>query len=264
MACFTAARLRDGPRAANRDAAPVFIVGMPRSGTTLLEQILAAHGAIHGAGERAAITQTMSRIGVGIDTERSVRGLAALDGARLDKTADAYLSELHALAPGARYITDKMPGNARHLGYIATLLPGARVIHCQRDPRDVGLSIFQLRFFGYHPYAHDLADLGWYIGHHARLMAHWRTTLTLPLLEVALEDWVNDFSGTLRRVLTFLGLEDDPACHRYYELDRRVRTASSDQVRQPINARGLGRWRAYETELAPMIAELRAAGLVGA
>ena len=262
--CFTAARLREGPRAANRDAAPVFIVGMPRSGTTLLEQILAAHGAIHGAGERAAITQAITRIGIGVDTERSVRGLAAMDAARLDKSANAYLAELHALAPEARYITDKMPGNARHLGYITTLLPGARVIHCQRDPRDIGLSIFQLRFFGYHPYAHDLGDLGWYIGHHARLMAHWRAALPLPLLEVALEDWVIDFAGTLRRVLAFLELDEDPACYRYYELDRRVRTASSDQVRQPVNARGLGRWRAYETELAPMIAELQAAGLVGA
>ena len=261
--CFSAERMREGQRASNRDAAPAFIVGMPRSGTTLLEQILAAHGAVHGAGERPAITQAISRLGYGIDSARSVRGLAALDEARLDGAAEGYLAELHALAPDARIITDKMPGNARHLGFIATLLPGARVIHCQRDPRDIGLSIFQLRFFGYHPYAHDLGDLGWYIGHHARLMAHWRAALPLPLLEVALEDWVHDFDGTLRRVLAFLELDYDPACERYYELDRRVRTASSDQVRQPINARGLGRWRAYEAELAPMIAELRAAGLVG-
>jgi hypothetical protein len=260
--CFTAARLRDGPKAANADATPIFIVGMPRSGTTLLEQILAAHGAVHGAGERAAITQAIARFRFGIDTAHSVRNLAALDAAQLDNAAGAYLAELHALAPGARYITDKMPGNARHLGFIATMLPGARVIHCKRDPRDIGLSIFQLRFFGYHPYAHDLGDLGWYMGHHTRLMEHWRAALPLQLLEVSLEDWVNDFAGTLRRVLAFLELEHDPACERYYELDRRVRTASSEQVRQPINARGLGRWRAYEAELAPMIAELRTAGLL--
>jgi hypothetical protein len=125
------------------------------------------------------------------------------------------------------------------------------------------LSIYQLRFFGYHPYAHDLSDLGWYIGQHERLMAHWRTVLPIPLLELALADWVEDFRGTLGRVLDFIGLPYDEACERFYEQRRRVRTASADQVRQPVNSSGLGRWRDYEAELAPMIAELEAAGLVG-
>jgi hypothetical protein len=134
----------------------------------------------------------------------------------LTREADKLLVELHTLAPDARRIIDKMPDNARHLGFIATLLPGARIIHCTRDPRDVGLSIYQLRFFGYHPYAHDLSDLGWTIGVHTRLMAHWREVLPLPVLEVALSDWVEDFAGTLMRVLTFLDLPYDPACERFY------------------------------------------------
>ena len=158
---------------------------------------------------------------------------------------------------------DKMPGNARHLGFIATLLPGARIIHCRRDPRDVGLSIFQHRFFGYHPYAHDLADLGWAIGQQERLMAHWRDVLPLPMIEVELTQWVEDFAGTLARLLDFLGLPHDPACERFYDQPRRVRTASALQVRQPINARGVGRWRGYEAQLGPMIQELRQAGLIG-
>jgi tetratricopeptide (TPR) repeat protein len=262
IAAFDRVRLREGGRADNADPAPVFVVGMPRSGTTLVEQILAAHSLVHGAGERPAIHALRRRLSPGDDEAAMARGLSALDADALTRAADAFLAELHALAPDARLIVDKMPDNARHLGFIATLLPGARVIHCTRDPRDIGLSIFQLRFFGFHPYAHDLANLGWTIGEHARLMAHWREVLPLPILDVALSDWVEDFAGTLMRVLAFLDLPYDPACERFYAEGRRVRTASAQQVRAPINARGIGRWRQYEAELAPLIAELQAAGLI--
>jgi hypothetical protein len=136
-----------------------------------------------------------------------------------------------------------MPGNFNYLGLVALMLPGAKIIYCARDPRDIGLSIFTFRFYGYHPYAHDLADLGWYIAQHERLMAHWRAVLPNPMMTVRLEDWVGDFCGTLRRVLEFLDLPYDPACERFYEQDSRVRTVSRVQVRQPVNARGLGRWR---------------------
>jgi hypothetical protein len=186
--------------------------------------------------------------------------LAALDPATLTREAETFLADLHALAPEARRITDKMPANAVHLGFIATLLPKARIIFCLRDPRDIGLSIFQLRFFGHHPYAHDLADLGWYMAAHERLMAHWQAVLPLPILTVNLSDWVDDFSGTLARVLGFLDLPHDPACERFYEQRRRVRTASARQVRQPVNARGIGRWRDFAADLAPMIAEFEASG----
>jgi Sulfotransferase family len=140
------------------------------------------------------------------------------------------------------------------------MLPGARIIHCARDPRDIGLSIFTFRFFGYHPYAHDLSDLGWYIGEHERLMRHWREALPNPMLTVQLKDWVEDFSGTLRRVLEFLGLPYDAACERFYEREGRVRTVSRSQVRQPVNARGLGRWRPYENHLQPLITALAEGG----
>jgi len=262
MAAYDAARLRDGLRAAEADETPVFIVGMPRSGTSLCEQILAAHGQVYGAGERPDVQRTIVRLaGASLDPATPAR-LAALDEAALSATAERFVGELRALNPAAHRITDKMPGNALHLGFIATLLPGARVILCRRDPRDIGFSIFQLRFFGYHPYAHDMADLGWYIGQHERLMAHWRGVLPVPMIEVELADWVSDFAGTLTRVLDFVGLPYDPACERFYEQSRRVRTASADQVRQPINARGLGRWRRYEPYLGPMLAELASAGVI--
>ena len=250
-------RLTEGPRAQNRDPAPVFIVGMPRSGTTLAEQIIGAHPRAFGAGERPALGRIFAALG-GRDTPDAVARIAALDRPTLDAAAEKYLAELHALAPDAARIVDKMPGNFAYLGLAALMLPGARIIHCTRDPRDIGLSIFTFRFFGYHPYAHDLADLGWYIAEHKRLMAHWQTALPNPLLTVQLKDWVDDFDGTLRRVLAFLDLPYDPACERFYESDSRVRTVSRSQVRQPINARGIGRWRTYEKELEPLIAELDA------
>ncbi len=261
---FSAERLREGPRASNTDPAPVFIVGMPRSGTTLAEQILGAHAQVHGAGERNALGDAVYALGGGVDTAEAARRTAALDTPALDRAAQSYLATLHGLAPDATRVVDKMPGNFRHLGLGALMLPGARVIHCARDPRDIGLSIFTFRFHGHHSYAHDLGDLGWYIGQHDRLMAHWKAVLPNAITMVRLGDWVKDFDGTLRRVLTFLDLPYDPACERFYESRSRVRTVSRAQVRQPVNARGLGRWRPYAEDLGPLLAELDAAGSLAA
>jgi tetratricopeptide (TPR) repeat protein len=255
------ARLHGGPRASNRDATPVFIVGMPRSGTTLAEQIIAAHREVFGAGERHALSAAFATMGGGWDTPQTAERIAALEAPALDRAAERYLADLHALAPAKTRIVDKMPGNFAYLGLAALMLPGARIIHCTRDPRDIGLSIFTFRFYGHHPYAHDLADLGWYIAEHERLMEHWRAAAPNPILTLPLKDWVEDFTGTLRRVLDFLELPFDPACERFYESDSRVRTVSRAQVRQPVNARGLGRWRGHEQQLQPLIAELRAQGV---
>jgi tetratricopeptide (TPR) repeat protein len=245
------------------DPAPVFIVGLPRSGTTLTEQILSAHALVHGAGERRAVHELVTRLAGASLASDSPRRLAGVGPEAMAAARARFLAELHAEAPGSRIILDKMPANALHLGFIASLLPGARFILCRRDLRDTGLSIFQHRFFGYHPYAHDLADLGFYMAEHERLMAHWRAVAAARLTEVALTDWVGDFAGTLARVEAFLDLPHDPACDRFHESRRRVHTASAMQVRQPINARGLGRWRAHAEDLAPMIAPLAVAGLLG-
>jgi Tfp pilus assembly protein PilF len=260
IALLDRARFAAGPRAGNTDPAPVFIVGMPRSGTTLCEQILAAHAQVHGAGERAALGEAFAALGGGHDNAAAVQHIAELDAATLDAAAARYIADLHALSPGKARIVDKMPGNYLYLGLVGLMLPGARIIHCVRDPRDIGLSIFTFRFHGHHGYAHDLADLGWTIAQHDRLMAHWRTALPNPVLTVKLADWVTDFAGTLTRVLAHVGLPLDPACERFYEGDSRVRTVSRAQVRQPVNARGLGRWRTYATRLAPLISELEQAG----
>jgi tetratricopeptide (TPR) repeat protein len=255
-------RLADGARANNGDPTPVFIVGMPRTGTTLAEQIIAAHPQAIGAGERSVMSQAITALGG--ETPETIARIAGLDQATLDGNAERYLEDLHALAPDKARIVDKMPGNFLYLGLVALLLPGARIIHCVRDPRDVGLSIFTFRFYGYHPYAHDLGDLGWYIAEHDRLMAHWRNALPNPVLTLPLQDWIADFDATLNRVLEFLDLPYDPACARFYQQGTRVRTVSRAQVRQPINARGLGRWRTYARQLQPLIAELERAGALPA
>ncbi len=262
MEAFTAARFAAGPRAANTDPAPVFIVGMPRSGTTLCEQIIGAHAKAFPAGERAALHDVARAMGGGAGPE-AMRRAAARPQAALDRRAARYLEELHALAPEALRIVDKMPGNTNVLGVAGLLLPGAKIIHCRRDPRDIGLSIFTRRFQGVHPYAHDLADLGWMIGQTERLMDFWRDNLPNPILTVRLADWVEDFDATLARVLDHIGLPFDPGCAEFHKSDAPVKTASKFQVREPINAKGLGRWKRHAAELAPLIAELEAAGALG-
>ena len=259
IATFTPQRYASGFRAKNADPAPLFIVGMPRSGTTLAEQILAAHADVHGAGERSALGWLAWRLGAG-ETADSIARIAGLDQSALDAEAEAYLKELHALAPGKTRIVDKMTGNYLYVWLIALLFPNAKIIHCLRDPRDIGLSIFTFRFYGEHGYAHDLADLGWMIGEQDRIMSHWKAALPTPILTLRLDDWVNNFDATLARLLDFVDLPPDPACARFYESDSEVRTVSRLQVRQPINARGLGRWKPYAQELAPLIEELERAG----
>jgi len=258
IATFQPERYVSGPRATNVDPAPVFIVGMPRSGTTLAEQIIAAHPQAHGAGERAALGRLAWRLGAG-ETADSIARIAALDQVTLDAEAEVYLRELHALAPDKSRIVDKMPGNYFYVWLIALLFPKAKIIHCVRDPRDIGLSIFTFRFHGEHGYAHDLRDLGWMIGEQSRLMKHWKAASPLPILTLRLDDWVADFDATLARVLGFVDLPPDPACARFYEADAPVRTVSRSQVREPVNARGLGRWRSYADALSPLIEELERA-----
>lgn len=235
---------------------PVFIVGMPRSGTSLVEQVIASHGEAFGAGERPDINRLShglpALIGAGDPFPECV---ARLDGASTERLAAEYLAALSGLAPEAgeaRRITDKMPGNFLHLGLIAVLFPRARVVHCRRDPMDTCLSCYFQNFVAEHEYAYDLSDLGAYYREYERLMVHWRETLPLPMFEVAYEDLIADQERVSRELIAFCGLEWDDACLRFHETERPVRTASYWQVRQPIYGSSVERWRNYDAHLAPL------------
>jgi len=240
---------------------PVFIVGLPRSGTTLVEQILAAHGQVHGAGElRDMAITALARLPALTGGEKTypscVQDLAPDAAGNLAEAYLARLAEMAAMAgkADARRVIDKMPFNYLHLGLIHLLFPNARIIHCRRDARDVGLSCFTTNFTDAHAWTTDLGEIAAYINGYERLMAHWRNVLPGGVMtEVRYEDLVADVEAESRRLVSFIGLRWRKACLDFHKAERVVTTASRAQVRQPIYARSVGRWKAYGDELAPLL-----------
>ena len=223
---------------------PVFIIGMPRSGTSLGEQILASHPQVFGAGEVSYWEQAFTAL---------ERGAAGGGTAALAGTARDYLARVGAQAGAALRVTDKMPANFLYAGLIHAALPRARIIHMQRHPLDTCLSIYFQNFFAVSPYANDLGNLAHYYGQYLQVMAHWRRTLPpATLLDVPYEALVEDTEGWTRRMLDFIGLPWDPRCLDFHRTDRVIITASKWQVRQQISAGSVGRWRNYQQYLAPL------------
>jgi tetratricopeptide (TPR) repeat protein len=231
---------------------PVFIIGMPRSGTTLVEQILAAHPQVHGGGERGDFEASIAELDRGEGTAPDV------GGAELRQIGSRYLDRVRALAPqAAARITDKMPGNFRFAGLIHLALPNARIIHVRRDPVDTCFSCFSILFGGDQPYSYDLGELGRFYRGYAELMAHWRAVLPAGvMLEVQYETLVADFEPQARRIVTHCGLDWSDACLAFHQAKRPVRTASSAQVRRPLYRSSIGRWRPYKKMLRPLLAAL--------
>jgi tetratricopeptide (TPR) repeat protein len=248
-------RVQDWGRESER---PVFIVGMPRSGTTLVEQILASHPQVFGAGELTEISklirQMPARLGI---NERYPDCLRLLHPALAHELADQYVQYLQQLNATAARVTDKMPNNYQYLGLIAALFPWARVIHCRRDPMDVCFSCYVHDF---KDWTCDLGTLASYYREYERLMAHWRSVLPRPLLEVDYEEMVEDPETVSRRLVSFCGLEWDDRCLAHHQNERAVRTASLMQVRQPVYKSAVGRWRRYETHLRSLWEALKAGG----
>ncbi len=235
---------------------PVFVVGMPRSGTTLVQQIAAGHPQVHGAGELRAISQIATDLG-GTDRYAAVAGWSQ---ELLKKAANRHLDRLRALNSSASRVIDKMPGNLHFLGLIALLFPSARVILCRRDPRDTCLSCYFQSFgSGNMSFSHDLTDCGHHQLENDRLMIHWLRVLPLAMLEIQYESVVADLEGQSRRLIDFLGLPWDPACLEFHRARTTVLTASAWQVRQPIYSRSVGRWRHYERHLGPLLESLNLA-----
>jgi tetratricopeptide (TPR) repeat protein len=241
-------------------ALPVFVIGMPRSGTTLVEQIIASHPAVHGAGELRALN----------DAALTVRGpdgnalpypefVAALDAGALRQIGARYAAMLGELAanhgaPRAERVTNKMPSNYYFAGLIHLALPNAKIIHTVRDPLDTCLSCFSRLFTAEQKHTYDLGELGRYYRRYERLMAHWRRVLPAGrILEVRYEDVVADLEQQARRIIAYCGLPWDDRCLSFHETDRPVRTASATQVRQPIYTSAIGRWRVYAEHIAPLL-----------
>jgi tetratricopeptide (TPR) repeat protein len=241
------------PRASNRSRLPVFIVGMPRSGTTLTEQILASHPLVYGAGELEDIanlsTGMQQRLGL---AQPYPYCMAAITRRQLDTLAQAHLDRLGSMARDMARVTDKMPHNFVALGLIDLLFPGARVIHCRRDPLDNCVAIFTQHFSEVHGYAATLSDLGYYYKLYERLMRHWAETIRIPVLELRYEDMVAEPERHIRELIAFCDLPWDERCLRFHETKREVNTMSYDQVRRPIYKTSAGRWRNYAPSLGPL------------
>ncbi len=239
---------------------PIFVLGMPRSGTTLVEQILASHPEVHGSGEISALAAVIHAL-EGLPGPRWAQKPYPEAASLIGKEEAAALAELYLEASGkeaggAARVTDKLPGNFLHIGLIALLLPRARIIHCRRDPFDTCLSCYFQNFEEAQPFARRLDRLGQYYRQYERLMAHWRQVLPRPMLEVAYEALVAEPEPWCRRILEHCGLAWDERVLQFFATERSVRTASYWQVRQPIYQSSVARWRHYRQHLGPLFEAL--------
>lgn len=236
---------------------PIFIVGMPRSGTTLVEQVLASHPGVFGAGERRYVQLGFSALPTA--TEFSQPPVNCLPNATAEivrRIADWHLGQLRKLNADRKHVADKMPENFALLGWIATLFPNAAIIHCTRDVRDVAVSCWVTNFSQIR-WANDFAVIAERVNAYRRIMGHYRAVLPVPVLDVAYEEMVANQVGTTRRLLDFVQLEWDANCLKFYETERLVKTASVAQVRRPIYRKSVARWKRYEAALQPFLQRLQ-------
>lgn len=244
-------------------AKPIFIIGMPRSGTSLIEQILASHPQMFGAGELMLFERAIGEVRSGMgevshgEVPRHPEMALQMSGEHFQELGGRYLAAIERLAPTASHVTDKMPTNFVFAGLIHLALPNATIIHTMRDPVDTCISCFSKLFTEGNFHTYDLAELGRYYRHYQALMAHWHQVLPPGrILDVAYEDIVADLEGVARRIVAHCGLPWDARCLEFHSTERIVRTASAAQVRRPIYASSVGRRRAYQSMLEPLLAEL--------
>lgn len=241
----------------NPSPKPVFIVGMPRSGTTLTEQILSGHPQIAGAGEMPTLWTLAQDLAARLAWPGPYPGCMKAWNQRVAaEIAGEYLADLDDRFPDADRVADKLPGNFIHLGLIACMLPGAQIIHCTRNPIDTCLSCYFQNFAGnMQPWSNDLSHIAAYYNDYKRLMHHWQSC-GIELLEMPYEHTVADLETQARRAIEHLGLPWDDACLRFHESRRVIATASFDQADKPIYDQSVNRWKHYERHLAPLIAAL--------
>lgn len=250
---FTARFLADGRGRGNPDPAPIFIVGLPRSGSTLIEQILSSHPLVDG-------THELRELGMTVKSDQRLRGmprypknLTNLDDGGFARLGDEYLRRTRRYRGAGRFFTDKNPNNYVHAGLVHLILPNAKIIDARRHPLDSCFGSYKQLFAQGQPFSYDLVELGEHYLQYQRLMAHWRDLLPGKVLDVCYEDVVADLEGQVRRLLDHCGLPWDERCLRFHETDRAVKSASSEQVRRPIYSTSVHTWRHYEAHLGPLI-----------
>ena len=244
---------------------PVFILGMPRSGTTLVEQILASHPQVHGAGELGAFPGVSRAIAQQLKyADPSPECMALIDVSLIDKRmaeeySERYLQELAFHCPTATRITDKLPGNFLAIGLIKILLPNARIIHCQRNPLDNCVSLY-FHSIQSHQFSFELTELGQYYLDYQRLMSHWESLFSGEIFDLQYEELVMDQETVSKQLIDYLGLEWDEKCIDFHNNERHVMTSSNIQVRQPMYRNAINRWKHYERHLQPLIEVLQRPG----
>ncbi|HKJ87602.1 MAG TPA: sulfotransferase, partial [Gammaproteobacteria bacterium] len=255
---FTREFLDQAPRSGNEDATPVFIVGMPRSGTSLTEQIIASHPQAFGAGELSEVERLVNELRNAHKRRPYPEVIKEAGAQELARMAEAYLDHVRSLAPeGAERISDKMPQNFLHIGTISLMFPNARIIHTNRDPLDTCLSNYMQNFASAGlTFSYDLENLGHYYRLYQSLMEHWREVAPLPIYELRYEELVENPEEEIPRLLEFVGLPYDEACLEPHKAKRQTKTASYDQVRQPIYKKSKKKWRKYEQHLGPLMEAL--------
>ena len=240
------------------DDTPIFILGMPRSGTSLVEQILSSHSKVYGAGELYDLRQTISTSNPKVAHHRFPDHLDQLDWNEFAQFGINYVKRLREYSHHAYHITDKIPANFLYIGMIKLILPNARVIHCQRNPIDTCLSCFKNRFALGHRFSYNLQELGKYYQLYKQLMSHWNDVLPDYIFHFQYEDLIADQEKQTRLLLEFCGLGWEESCLLFHQTERLVRTMSSPQVRRPLYSDSVGLWRKYEGQLQPLISILTA------
>jgi tetratricopeptide (TPR) repeat protein len=231
---------------------PIFIVGLPRAGSTLLEQILASHSQVEGTMELADIPRLVTQLNGRHNEARYPQVLADLTPERAKRLGEKFIADTQIYRTGKRFFIDKMPNNFRHIGLIHMILPNAKIIDARREPMACCFSNFKQLFAAGQEFTYGLEDIARYYRAYLELMAHWDTVLPGKILRIQHEDVVADLQGNVRRILAFCGLDFEPQSVEFYKTERSVRTASSEQVRRPIFREGLDQWRHYEPWLGPM------------
>ena len=254
---FTKEKIRDLQHSDNTSKLPIFIVGMPRSGTSLAEQILASHPDVYGAGELENIHNIVHKIATELEPKNIYPAcLDNMSGSFATQLANDHIEELQKIAPAASYVVDKMPHNFLTLGVINLLFPDATVIQCKRSSIDTCLSIYFQHFNKHHSYSNSLKTLGEYYNLYADLMDHWKKTLDINIIELEYENVIADPESEIRNLLEQCTIEWDPACLKFHENKRTVMTPSYDQVRRPIYTSSVAKWKKYEHLLGDLIDSL--------